>query len=90
MYNKPTSLNYLNSGINKFFSRSIMNNSSTTLQEVSQVAGSNEINFDRTPTSGSLGDKIQVGGVIIDGVNRRIAIQDESGVEVGWIGNLDD
>jgi hypothetical protein len=40
-------------------------------------------------TSGSVGDKIQAGGIIIDGRNRRIVIVDELKNEVGWIGNID-
>jgi hypothetical protein len=90
MYNKPTSLSYRDAGFNKFFTRSINSSDSTsTLQQVSNTAGNKSLNFDQYSTSGSLGDKIQVGGVIIDGTNRRIVIQDESSVDVGWIGNLD-
>ena len=88
MYSNQTS-SYVDSGFNKFFSRSINASGSTnTLQEVSNTAGNKDLNFDHYSTSGSLGDKIQVGGVIIDGTNRRIVIQDENGVEVGWIGNI--
>lgn len=65
------------------------NSDDSSLQQVSSVAGSQAINFDQTPTSGSLGDKIQVGGIIIDGTKRRIVILDEVNNEVGWIGNLD-
>lgn len=41
-------------------------------------------------TSGNLGDNIQVGGIRLDGANRRIVIVDELGTEVGWIGNIGD
>lgn len=88
MYNKPTSLSYLDSGFNKFFSRTITPNSSTTLQESSQTAGSKDINFDNFSTSGSVGDKIQVGGVTIDGSGKRVVIND-SGSEVSVFGNND-
>lgn len=91
MYNKQTSLSYIDSGFNKFFTRSInSSNTTSTLQQISNTAGNRSLNFDQYSTSGSLGDKIQVGGVIIDGTNRRIVIQDAGGVEVGRIGNLDD
>jgi len=83
-------MSYADAGFNKFYSRSISSAPSiNNLPQMSAAAGSNMINFDHSPTSGSLGDKIQVGGVIIDGTNRRIVIQDENGVDVGWIGNLD-
>lgn len=93
MQNNPTSptnpYTYLDAGFNRFFQRSIDSNPSTgNLTQQSNLAGSKSINFDMYSTSGSLGDKIQVGGVVIDGTNRRIVIKDESGQEVGWIGNI--
>lgn len=89
--NKQTSspYTYLDAGFNRFFSRSISSNPANgSLLAMSNGAGSNTLNFDQMRTSGNLGDKIQVGGVIIDGTNRRIAIIDENGQEVGWIGNI--
>lgn len=62
--------NYEDLGINKFMERSIGSN---------QASGSSrEINFDQVATTGSMGDKIQVGGnnIIIDGSNRRIVVND--------------
>lgn len=91
--NKQTSnpYTYLDAGFNRFFARSIDSNPANgNLLSMSNGAGSNMLNFDQMRTSGSLGDKIQVGGVIIDGTNRRIAIIDESGQEVGWIGKITD
>lgn len=91
MFDSLTSnpIDYGNSGFNGFLSRSIKSNPTVmTLQQMSGLAGSNMINFDQTQTSGSLGDKIQVGGIIIDGTNRRIVLLDETNTEVGWIGNL--
>lgn len=37
---------------------------------------SRNINFDQSQMSGSLGDKIQVGPITIDGVNKRIIVSD--------------
>lgn len=80
---------YLDAGFNRFFSRGLDSNpANNSLMAMSNGSGSNTLNFDQMRTSGSLGDKIQVGGIIIDGTNRRIAIIDESGQEVGWIGNI--
>lgn len=81
---------YIEAGFNRFYNRSISASAnSSSLTQVSNDAGTQMINFDQFQTSGSLGDKIQVGGITIDGENRRIVIQDEFGVEIGWIGNLD-
>jgi hypothetical protein len=71
-------MNYLDSGFDPFMERSIgageqpMN----TLEGMSSSGG--DINFDTSQISGSLGDKIQVGGgnVVIDGANRRITVND--------------
>ena len=85
----PSPYTYLDAGFNRFFSRSLgANPANGNLMAMSNGAGSNMLNFDQMRTSGSLGDKIQVGGVIIDGTNRRIVIIDESGQEVGWVGNI--
>lgn len=93
MQNKPTSnpYTYLEAGFNKFFDRSLNSNVNVnSLRQMSTTAGSRMINFDTYTTSGSLGDKIQVNRVIIDGANGRIVIRDETNTtDTGWIGNLD-
>lgn len=87
--NQTSRYTYLEAGFNRFFSRAINSNAdSATLQQVSNTAGSRTINFDLYQASGNLGDKIQVGGITIDGTNRRIVIIDEGNNEVGWIGNI--
>ena len=93
MYNKPTSVSYIDSGFNKFFCRSIASNSSSTLQQVSQVAGNKDINFDHYSVSGSIGDKIQIGsannGIVLNGPDVKIEMVSE-GNTVGIMGRLDD
>lgn len=93
MQNSQTSnpYSYLEAGFNKFFDRSLNSNVNVnSLQQLSTTSGSNNINFDNFSTSGSLGDKIQVGGIVIDGTNRRIVIKDETNTtDTGWIGNLE-
>jgi hypothetical protein len=87
MYNKPTSLNYRDAGFNKFFTRSINSSNTTdTLQQISNTAGNKSLNFDQYSTSGSLGDKIQVGGITIDGSGERITVN-RDGIEVSAFGN---
>ena len=72
--------NYEDLGINRFMEKSIGSN---------LVGGGNsrEINFDQIATTGSLGDKIQVGGgnIVIDGTNTKISMYDQ-GDEVVRIG----
>lgn len=79
---------YMDSGYNSFMSRGLNAKQAVTLRALSQAAPRQEINFDHYQTSGNLGDKIQVGGITIDGSNRRIVIVDEAGNEVGWIGKI--
>jgi hypothetical protein len=86
-------MSYIDSGFNKFFCRSIATNGAvSTLQQMSQVSGSKEINFDQSATSGSLGDKIQIGsaqnGIILNGPDVRIQLISDSN-NVGLIGSLD-
>lgn len=94
MYNKPTSLSYIDSGFNRFFSRSIGSDSSThNLHTVSQVAGSKDLNFDQYSVSGSVGDKFTIGnaknGIILNGPDVKIEMVSE-GSTVGVMGRLDD
>ena len=81
---------YIASGFNGFLSRRIRRPDASMLQGLSNDTPRREINFDRTTTSGSLGDVISVTGIKLDGPNRRIAIIDELGTETGWIGNIGD
>jgi hypothetical protein len=72
-------MNYLDSGFDPFMERSIgADEQMGTLESMSTMVSSGDINFDASQISGSLGDRIQVGGnnVIIDGGNRRIVIND--------------
>jgi hypothetical protein len=64
--------NYEDLGFNQFLERSIVN------QGTASTMTSSDVNFDNAQISGSLGDRIQVGGsnIIIDGTNKRIIIND--------------
>lgn len=80
---------YEKAGFDGFLSRSI--------DEVSQVnldaAGPNsrQLRYDSAQISGMLGDKFQVGNILIDGVNGRIDIvEGKTGNVVVRIGSLDD
>ena len=71
-----------NAGFNQYFSRPIFAPASS--------GSMTELNFDSFQTTGSLGDKIQIGGnnIVLDGKNRKISILDDSGKEVIVIGNI--
>ena len=73
-------MDYTNSGFDAFMERSIGAAQPTidTLEGISSMVSSGDINFDASQISGSLGDRIQVGGnnVVIDGANRRITVND--------------
>jgi len=81
---------YTASGFNGFLSRRIRRPDAVTLSGLSNDSPRREVNFDTTSTSGSLGDVISVTGIKLDGPNKRIAISDDLGTEVGWIGNIGD
>jgi hypothetical protein len=84
---------YADAGFNPFLRRSIDSGQSATLGGSSsdfRRVNNQQINFDSQQVTGSLGDKIQVGDIVIDGGNRRISIYDDGRAnEVGRIGNLD-
>ena len=79
---------YADAGFNRFLNRSINASQGSTLRAITSSSPRKELNFDQMQTSGNLGDKIQVGGITLDGKKRRIVIVDELGTEVGWIGNV--
>lgn len=81
---------YGDAGFNGFLNRGLRAQSAATLRSLSMSVPRQELNFDHIQTSGNLGDKIQVGGIRLDGTNRRIVIVDELDIEVGWIGNIGD
>lgn len=87
--NRNQRYTYRDAGFNGFLNRSLNARPGSNLRTISQGAARKEINFDYMQTSGNLGDKIQVGGIHINGSDRRIVIIDELGNEVGWIGKLD-
>jgi len=72
-------MSYLDSGFNSFMERKIgtSTRATTEMTSLNQYVGAT-LDFDQIGVSGSLGDKIQVGGdnIIIDGSNRRIILND--------------
>jgi hypothetical protein len=78
---------YQDSGFDKFLSRSIDDTAQPNLGTGGPV--SNSIAYDRNQVSGSLGDSLRVGRILINGTTGRISIYDEANNEVVRIGELD-
>jgi hypothetical protein len=80
--------NYEAAGFDGFLSRSIDNLTQVTLSSPGPV--STAIPFDRGQQSGSFGDSIQIGSILLDGAKGRITITDDAGNTVVVLGELDD
>lgn len=83
----PGTYDYTAAGFDKFLSRSVDDVSQQNLDSTAPT--SMAIPFDRTQTSGLLGNIIRVGNIQIDGVKGRISIYDGDN-EVVRLGELDD
>lgn len=79
---------YETAGFDGFLSRSVDSISQLNLD--SQGPVSTQLPFDRAQVSGSLGDKLQIGKIRLDGVTGRISVLDDNNNEVVRIGELDD
>ena len=84
---------YVEAGFNGFLRRSIASSSNTgTLRDLARNTNMpSAINFDNMQVSGTLGDTIEVGNIIIDGVsgNGRIDGRDENKQVVWRLGDLE-
>jgi hypothetical protein len=78
---------YTTAGFDGFLSRSVDNTPRINL--AAQGPNSTAIRYDASQVSGSLGNTLQIGGILIDGVSGRISIYSDDN-EVVRIGNLDD
>lgn len=84
-------LNYEDAGYNRFFRRTLNSNvSERSLKNVgaARMYNSQDINFDGSQTSGSVGDMFRVKNVTIDG-NIGLKIHDPEGNEVVRVGNME-
>ena len=81
---------YQNAGFNAFMLRSLKSNpgAQTVAGGVSRGNGGS-LAFDRTQIEGMLGDKLQVGRIVLDGQLGRLIVLDEARTtETGWVGDL--
>lgn len=79
--------NYTNAGFDGFMSRSIDSITANNLDGIRPVYWPQQVAYDRVQASGTVGDKITVGSIIIDGTTGRISVFDGS-TETIRIGNL--
>ncbi len=80
---------YEQAGFNAFLLRSMKSNPGARTLAGGVSRGSSNIAFDRLQAEGMLGDKIQVGRLVLDGVSGRMIVLDETrAVESGWVGDL--
>lgn len=79
---------YTDAGLDGFLSRSIDNLAQMTLDSPGPTTTA--MAYDRAQVTGPLGNSLQVGNIVLDGVNGRISVFDGSGNEVVRIGELDD
>lgn len=80
---------YQNAGFNGFMARSLKSNAGANSVADGIATGSGKaMNFDLQQAFGSLGNKIQIGRIILDGVNGRVIAQDETATDTAWFGNL--
>lgn len=81
---------YENAGFNAFMLRSLKSNpGAQTLAGGISTGSGTPMAFDRQQISGMLGDKLQIGRLVLDGQKGRVITLDETRtVEVGWNGDL--
>ncbi len=81
---------YANAGFDSFMNRSIDMYSATNLDSlmVNMPYWQRQLPMDTVQSSGSLGDSITIGSIILDGVTGRISVEDQSGNEVVRLGEI--
>lgn len=80
---------WTDAGFNGFFRRSIGSTQSAMyLDDLSTPASSRQLNFDDMQVSGHLGDKLQVGPIILDAKTGRLMIVDSQTNEVIRLGDV--
>lgn len=87
---KPGRHTYREVGFNRFFRRSI--NSNPDAVNLNGVGGgaTRQMKFDDMQVSGSLGDILRIGRILLDGKLGRESIMDERNNEVLRLGDLGD
>ncbi len=79
---------YTNAGFNGFLSRSVKANPLASKLSDGISRGNNTMNFDLQQTAGALGDILPIGKIKLDGQIGRISIENKTGDEGVWLGDL--
>lgn len=80
---------YIAAGFDQYLTRSIDGYIATGLGNAEPRAGVQQVAFDRNQVTGSLGDKLKLGFIVLDGTTGRISIFDANNNEPVRIGELD-
>jgi hypothetical protein len=82
---------YENAGFNGFMTRSLKSNPGAQTLAGNPSGGARAaINFDMLQSSGAITDSMRIGSKLeLQGNNGRLVVKDDSGNEVGWVGDLD-
>lgn len=81
---------YREAGFNRFFRRSLNSNPNAVNLKGTATGSTRQLNFDEQQVSGSLGDILRIGRIILDGKLGRQSINDERNNEVLRLGDLGD
>lgn len=84
----PLRYDYTQAGFDGFLNRSIDSTGQSGLGSPAQIPPSRAVAFDRQQISGAFGDSIQIGNILLNGVEGRISIFDGEN-EVVRLGELD-
>ena len=81
---------YKEVGFNRFFRRSLNSDPNVVNLKSMGGGGSRQLNFDNAQVSGSLGDILRIGRILLNGKLGRESIMDERNNEVLRLGDLGD
>jgi len=79
---------YEDAGFNVLMNRSKKSVMGTGGLKGSSKGSGRSLNFDLQQVEGSLGDNLRIGHINMKGSKSQIAIEDENGVELTWVGRL--
>lgn len=89
--NRKPRYTYQDAGFNGFLSRSLKSNPIANNVSQGIATGSGKpVNVDLQAMFGALGNIIDLGKLVLDGVEGKIRVREEAGGEdTGWIGNIE-
>ena len=80
---------YEDAGFNGFLSRSLKANPlAQTVNQGIALGSGTPLNVDMQQLFGALGNKVKIGRIMLNGIDGRIEMSDENGVDTSWYGDL--